>query len=269
MKKFAVIGSPISHSLSPSIHTAFAKMLGVGIQYDAIEVKLENFEEQLNHLFSSGYSGLNVTLPLKEKAFSFSTKRSEICSLTKSANTLWREDGVLFADSTDGKGLMEDLISKGLTVEGSNIVILGAGGSAKAILPSLLEAKPKEIFILNRTLSKAEEIVEIYINNTTKITAGPLNEKLPFKSDGIINTTSAGLLGQEIVCPENLFSDQAWCYDLNYADVTTNFNKLAKKNKISKAYDGMGMLLRQAALSFEIWTDLTPDVDKAIEMLKK
>ena len=133
----------------------------------------------------------------------------------------------------------------------------------------MLEAKPNEIFILNRTLSKAEEIVEIYINNTTKITAGPLNEKLPFKSDGIINTTSAGLLGQEIVCPENLFSDQAWCYDLNYADVTTNFNKLAKKNKISKAYDGMGMLLRQAALSFEIWTDLIPDVDKAIEMLKK
>lgn len=266
MKKLAVIGNPISHSLSPSIHSIFAKILGIDIQYEAVEVKTQDFEDKLDSLFSEGYSGLNVTLPLKEKAFSLAKTRTETCYATKSANTLWKENGVLCADSTDGAGLMEDLISKDLNVKGSNIVVLGAGGSSKAILPSLLGAGPKEVIILNRTISKAKQLAEIYNNETVKVSAGALIEDLPFESDGLINTTSAGLLGQELIYPKNLFNLNSWSYDLSYGETITRFNKLAKKNNISRVHDGLGMLFRQAALSFEIWTGLKPDVEEAIKM---
>ena len=268
MKKFAVIGDPISHSLSPSIHSIFAKTVGLDIQYDAIQVSAENLEVKLDDLFSEGYSGLNVTLPLKEKAFSIATKHSETASLSQSANTLWIEDGSLHADSTDGKGLMEDLASKNLKVKDSNIVLLGAGGSSKAILPSLLKAGPKEVVILNRTLLKAKELAEIYQNGEVKVSASELTAEVPFESDGLINTTSAGLLGQELIYPKNLFSQNSWSYDLSYGDTITSFNKLAKNNNIPRVYDGIGMLFRQAALSFEIWTGLKPDVDEAINIFK-
>lgn len=268
MKKLAVIGNPISHSLSPSIHGIFAKTLGIDIQYDAIEVETKGFEDRLASLFLEGYDGLNVTLPLKEQAFALAKKHTETCSATQSANTLWKEDGVLCADSTDGAGLMEDLISKGLNIKGSNIVVLGAGGSSKAILPSLLKAEPREVIILNRTIVKAKNLAEIYNNDKVKVSAGSLIKELPFESDGLINTSSAGLLGQELIHPKNLFNLNSWSYDLSYGEETTKFNELAKKNNISTVHDGLGMLFRQAALSFKIWTDLKPDVEEAMKIFR-
>ena len=123
MKKLAVIGNPISHSLSPSIHGIFAKTLGIDIQYDAIEVETKGFEDRLVSLFLEGYDGLNVTLPLKEQAFALAKKHTETCSATQSANTLWKKDGVLCADSKDVAGLMEDLIYTGSNLLGSTSVI--------------------------------------------------------------------------------------------------------------------------------------------------
>ena len=268
MKKFAVIGNPISHSLSPSIHGIFAETLGLDIQYDAVEVEIQDFEEKLNSLFSQGYIGLNVTLPLKEKAFSAAIKHTETCSASRSANTLWKEGGVLCADSTDGAGLMEDLMSKDLNVKGSNIVVLGAGGSSKAILPNLLKAEPKEVIIVNRTTSKAKNLAEIYNNDKVKVSYGSLIDELPFEADGLINTTSAGLLGQELIYPKNLFNLDPWSYDLSYGEKTTKFNELANKNNISRVHDGLGMLFQQAALSFKIWTDLKPNVEEAMKVFR-
>ena len=135
MKKFACHWQSNKPLPFPSIHGIFAETLGLDIQYDAVEVEIQDFEEKLNSLFSQGYIGLNVTLPLKEKAFSVAKKHTETCSAARSANTLWKEGGVLCADSTDGAGLMEDLISKDLKVKGSNIVVLGAGGSSKQYYP--------------------------------------------------------------------------------------------------------------------------------------
>ena len=268
MKKFAVIGNPISHSLSPSIHGIFAETLGLDIQYDAVEVEIQDFEEKLNSLFSQGYIGLNVTLPLKEKAFSVAKKHTETCSAARSANTLWKEGGVLCADSTDGAGLMEDLISKDLNVKGSNIVVLGAGGSSKAILPSLLKAEPKEVIIVNRTISKAKNLAEIYNNDKVKVAHGSLIDEVPFEIDGLINTTSAGLLGQELIYPKNLFHFNPWSYDLSYGEKTTEFNELAIKNNISRVHDGLGMLFRQAALSLKIWTGLKPNAEEAMKIFR-
>ena len=115
---------------------------------------------------------------------------------------------------------------------------------------------------------KAKELAEIYQNGEVKVSASELTAEVPFESDGLINTTSAGLLGQELIYPNNLFSQNSWSYDLSYGDTITSFNKLAKNNNIPRVYDGIGMLFRQAALSFEIWTGLKPDVDEAINIFK-
>ena len=175
---------------------------------------------------------------------------------------------MLCADSTDGAGLMEDLISKDLNVKGSNIVVLGAGGSSKAILPSLLKAEPKEVIIVNRTISKAKNLAEVYSSDKVKVSHGSLIDEVPFEIDGLINTTSAGLLGQELMYPKNLFHFNPWSYDLSYGEKTTEFNELAIKNNISSVEDGLGRRCRQAALSLKIWTGLKPNVEEAMKIFR-
>jgi shikimate dehydrogenase len=158
LKKLAVIGDPIDHSLSPKIHKIFAESSGLAISYEAIQVEKKDFRSAVTSLFDSGYAGLNVTLPLKEDAFNYANKLSEESKLSGSVNTLWKEDSFICADTTDGRGLVKDLISKNISLSNLEIVILGAGGSARAIIPSLLKEKPGSITIANRTFSKAEQL---------------------------------------------------------------------------------------------------------------
>ena len=123
MKKFAVIGSPISHSLSPDIHSEFAKNTGLEITYDAIEVKKDNFKKRIKELFDSGYEGINITLPLKELAYKFADEVSQLGKIVGAANTLWRKKNKIFADTTDGRGLVQDLENNSLPLEKSEIWI--------------------------------------------------------------------------------------------------------------------------------------------------
>ena len=261
IKKLAVIGNPIEHSLSPKIHGLFAKELGLKVSYEAIQIKKENFEDDLESLFDRGYFGLNVTLPLKELAFSFADKLSEESELCGSVNTLWKEDSLTCADSTDGRGLVKDLKNKNINPENQEIVILGAGGSAKAIIPSLLKAKPKRITIANRTISKAKLISEQFSSGNDQIEPIPMSHSLGFRPDLVINTTSAGVLNQGLELPTNLFFDDTHTYDLSYSIEDTPFLKLAKSLGAKLRYDGLGMLIEQAALSFEIWTKQKPQTN--------
>ena len=125
-RKFAVIGNPIDHSLSPKIHKLFAKELGQDITYEAIKVEKEVFESRVNRLFEQGYGGLNVTLPLKELAFDYADTLSEDSKACGSVNTLWKDGSKVFADTTDGRGLVRDLIEKGIDLKDKEIIILGA-----------------------------------------------------------------------------------------------------------------------------------------------
>ena len=116
-KKFAVIGSPIDHSLSPKIHSIFAKELGIEITYEAIKVEPMHFDTSVNRLFDEGYAGLNVTLPLKELAFNYADELTEDSNLSGSVNTLWKEDGTIHGDSTDGRGLVRDLQERKINLD--------------------------------------------------------------------------------------------------------------------------------------------------------
>jgi shikimate dehydrogenase len=260
-KKFAVIGSPIDHSLSPKIHSIFAKELGIEITYEAIKVEPIHFDTSVNRLFDEGYAGLNVTLPLKELAFNYADELTEDSNLSGSVNTLWKEDGTIHGDSTDGRGLVRDLQEKKINLKNKEIVILGAGGAAKAIIPSLLREDPKRISIGNRTLAKAEALIESFSSSKNKINLFEMSENLNFKPDIIVNATSAGIKNENIELPRDLLSKDIYVYDLSYSLEDTPFIKLVKSRGIEKYHDGIGMLIHQAALSFKIWNNQTPNTN--------
>ena len=258
-KKFAVIGSPIDHSLSPKIHSIFAKELGIEITYEAIKVEPIHFDTSVNRLFDEGYAGLNVTLPLKELAFNYADELTEDSNLSGSVNTLWKEDGTIHGDSTDGRGLVRDLQEKKINLKNKEIVILGAGGAAKAIIPSLLREDPKRISIGNRTPVKAEQLVESFSSSKSKMNLFEMSENLNFKPDIIVNSTSAGIKNENIELPRDLLSKDIYVYDLSYSQEDTPFLELVKSRGIENYHDGLGMLIHQAALSFKIWNNQIPN----------
>ena len=261
IKKFAVIGSPIDHSLSPKIHSIFAKELGIEITYEAIKVEPIHFDTSVNRLFDEGYAGLNVTLPLKELAFNYADELTEDSNLSGSVNTLWKEDGTIHGDSTDGRGLVRDLQERKINLKNKEIVILGAGGSAKAIIPSLLKEDPKRISIGNRTFSKAEQLIESFSSSKNKMNLFKMSENLNFKPDIIVNSTSAGIKNENIELPRDLLSKDIYVYDLSYSFEDTPFIKLVKSRGIEKYHDGIGMLIHQASLSFQIWNNQAPNTN--------
>ena len=267
-KKFAVIGSPIDHSLSPKIHSIFARKLGIEITYEAIEVEPMHFDSSVNRLFDEGYAGLNVTLPLKELAFNFADELTEDSNLSGSVNTLWKEDGTIHGDSTDGRGLVRDLQERKINLKNKEIVILGAGGSAKAIIPSLLKEDPKRISIGNRTFVKAEKLVESFSSSKNKMNLFEMSENLNFKPNIIVNSTSAGIKNENIELPRDLLSKDIYVYDLSYSFEDTPFIKLVKSRGIEKYHDGIGMLIHQAAISFKIWNNQIPNTNiSKVELL--
>ena len=268
IKKFAVIGSPIDHSLSPKIHSIFAKELGIEITYEAIKVEPMHFDSSVNRLFDEGYAGLNVTLPLKELAFNFADELTEDSNLSGSVNTLWKEDGTIHGDSTDGRGLVRDLQERKINLKNKEIVILGAGGSAKAIIPSLLKEDPKRISIGNRTFVKAEKLVESFSSSKNKMNLFEMSEKLNFKPDIIVNSTSAGIKNENIELPRDLLSKDIYVYDLSYSQEDTPFLEFVKSRGIENYHDGIGMLIHQAALSFKIWNNQVPNTSiSKVELL--
>lgn len=268
MRKFAVIGSPIHHSISPKIHSEFAKSLHLEISYKAIEVKKSSFLEKTRKLFDKNYDGLNVTLPLKELAFQYADEVSERGKASGAVNTLWKADKKIFADTTDGVGFIEDLKNNLISLENSSILIVGAGGSVKSILPNIINKKPKEVTIINRTQRKIKPLVELFKEGKTVVRTSNLQKRIKTNFNGIINASSAGLLGEEIDLPDGIFDSAEWAYDLTYSKEVTKFNSIAKENGVLNCIDGLGMLINQAALSFEIWTGLKPDTKNIIKLIR-
>ena len=268
MKKFAVIGSPIKHSLSPKIHSVFAEQNNLQISYEAIEVEEKDFSTKVDDLFNEGYSGLNVTLPLKEAAYNYSDNTSERASLSGSVNTLFIKGDLIFGDTTDGAGLLNDFHEKKIKVKDSKVLLIGAGGAAKAILPSLISAKPRSICLVNRTYEKAELLKRKYQSTFQNISALEVDSELNGDADIVINSASAGILQEEFELPKNIFGSTSKAYDLSYSKKETPFNLYAQKLGVNEIHDGLGMLIQQAALSFEIWNNLKPSTQNLEQILR-
>jgi shikimate dehydrogenase len=263
LSRFAVIGTPISHSLSPIIHQLFAEQTGIQLAYEKILGEDSIFEQQVADFFAHSGKGLNVTLPYKQRAFALADQKTPRCALAKAANTLWLAENKLYADNTDGIGLLRDL-NRYLELKNIKILILGAGGAARGIIPTLLNERSLQITITNRTLEKAlaiqKEFPELHCSSL---------DNLHDSFDLIINATSASLQGGDLGIPERLLKSKPFAYDLAYnKQQHTPFVEFCL-NLGCSAVDGLGMLVEQAAEAFSIWNGRMPSTKEVIERLRR
>lgn len=269
MHQYAVWGNPIHQSKSPTIHHLFAQQTGKQLKYTAQLGDETIFEEQLRQFFLLGAKGCNITAPFKERAFILADLYSERCQLAQACNTLKRlDDGRLYADNTDGAGLVLDLERLGWLRPKQEILILGAGGATKGVLYSLLQAQ-QSITIYNRTTEKAVDLAQQFAKfGEIKVTSwATLAEE---KFDLIINATSLGLQGKCIELPPSLFTKTTKVYDMQYAiNQQTPFLNYAKSYGAEMSEDGLGMLVGQAAYAFECWEGVLPDMTLVLRLLKK
>ncbi len=270
MRQYAVFGHPIAHSLSPRIHSAFAKQLGHEIEYRAIDLSPDDFETRAGELFQeAGLRGANVTLPFKERALAMADELSNRAERAGAVNTLTWADGKLRGDNTDGAGLTDDLRRLGVALEGSKVLILGAGGAVRGIIGPLLDAQAASVDVANRTAEKADTLAELFAEDG-QVGAHSLQalESLgPF--DLVINATSTGYVaaGQGPIWPLTLVRPDSVVYDLSYGPAARAFLDWADAAGCAQAYDGLGMLVAQAAESYSVWHGVRPDMQPVLEAL--
>lgn len=267
---YCVMGNPVLHSKSPFIHTEFARQTGQNIYYQAILVEEGKFPEAIDAFQEQGGQGLNVTIPFKQDAWDLAEYLSTAATRARAVNTLWfDETGHRFGDTTDGTGLVRDLVvNHGISLAGEKVLILGAGGAVRGILDPIFDQKPGQIVIANRTTARAEELASAFTDRGNIIACG--FDDLPGQQfHYVINGTAASLQGVIPPLPADLLARNAFCYDMMYASEDTVFIKWAKSHGTARAYDGLGMLVEQAAESFFIWRGLRPETGPVISMLRK
>lgn len=269
MDRYAVIGSPISHSLSPRIHTLFAEQTGQQLEYTAIEVQPETFFGRINELVEAGYKGLNVTVPLKQLAWEMADNCAEAADRAKSVNTLRFDDnGMRCGFNTDGQGLLQDLsVNHNIELRDKRILLLGAGGAVRGVLTPLLSTLPASITIANRTVSKAEQLA-LEFSDLGSVTGNGYESLSGQTFDIIINGTSTGLDNDIPPLPENILAGGGIAYDMFYAQQATAFVRWGQAQNAAKSLDGLGMLVEQAAAAFQIWRAASPDTTAVIKALR-
>lgn len=265
MKRFAVMGNPIAHSLSPIIHQQFANAMGIELVYEKIAVEGADFKSQVAQFFASGGCGLNITAPFKEEAYRLAVTRTPRCDVAHAANTLWMnatDAQRLCADNTDGVGFIRD-ITHHINLPGQRVLILGAGGAARGLIAPLLSESVASIVVFNRTIDRARGLQDDFpsIRCVTTCSAGD-------EFDLLINATSAGLNPVEWRLSLGSFAPPAFCYDLAYAlDKPTPFVQWAREQG-AQGVDGLGMLVQQAAEAFRIWHGAMPEVTPVLHWLR-
>jgi len=268
--QYRVFGNPIHHSKSPNIHKAFAQATKQHINYQAelVAEDEDEFEHRVKEFFADGGKGLNITVPFKQRAFAMAQVLSPAAKKAAAANTLYlNNQGQLVADNTDGMGLVRD-ISHNLSGElkAKRILVLGAGGAVRGVLQPILAQLPAQVIIANRTYSKACDLAALF-TGLGIIEAVPMDEvQGPF--DWIINGTSASLAGDLPPLPEGLLTNSSRCYDMMYSAQTTVFNAWALKQGVAHADDGLGMLVEQAAQSFNLWRGVLPPTAEVLLSLR-
>lgn len=269
MKKLCtVFGHPIAHSLSPKIHQAFAKQFDFELTYTRTDVE-GSFEQALKDFVHKGGSGANVTVPFKTQAYDLCREVSPAAHQAKAVNTLlWRHDH-WYGTNTDGRGFVQDVVHNlEQSIEYKKILIFGAGGAVRGMLGPILNERPNAIWVANRTLKKAEELCHEFAMPNLKATDfDQLTQHAPY--DIIINATSISDDFKGFDIDTEIFKE-ALVYDLMYSlDGRTPFLEWVKQFDAQELVDGIGMLVEQAALSFEVWFDCIPMTDEVLHQLRQ
>ena len=270
-KYFAVIGNPIHHSLSPQIHAAFAKETGLHIEYEAILSPLDEFKNTIHQLIAQKLSGANVTLPFKKEAYELASQHSNQAKIAEAVNTLEFKENEIIGHNTDGIGLVRDLEQNlNIDLKSKKVLLIGAGGAAEGVIYSILEKKPSELILTNRTIEKTN-VIQNKMDEHAKSFDVNLNvieiTKLSHQYfDVIINATSTGLNNAELGIDHKVFHEGSLAYEMVYGKETSYIREA--KSQGSKTSDGLGMLVEQAAEAFFIWHHIKPQTKSVIESLK-
>jgi len=269
---YAVIGNPIEHSKSPVIHHAFAQLTHQDIQYERILAPLDDFAHTVHGLIAQGFKGANVTVPFKLEAFAMANRLTERAQDAGAVNTLIFDAQGIIGDNTDGIGLVRDITKNiGVSFSGKRVLLIGAGGASEGVLHPILAAQPELLIITNRTLDKALNMVKrveargelLYVS----VSAYAFDDLHGQQFDIVINATSAGLSDSQLPLPSGIFASNALAYDMMYGRITP-FMTFAKQQG-AIVFDGLGMLIEQAAEAFFVWRGVHPPTAPVIEMFKQ
>ncbi len=269
--RYAVFGQPIAHSQSPRIHAAFAKAQGIALDYRAIEASSQDFAAALEAFAADGGVGANVTLPHKEAAFALCATTTSRAQRAGAVNTLLRKGERWHGDNTDGIGLVRDLTGRhGLDLRGRRVLLLGAGGAARGVAPALLDAGILELVVVNRSPERADALADAMNEPGRAISAywEALRELGDFEL--VINATSAGRgEGGAFQLPLSLVNSLTTAVDLNYGEAAIAFLAWARAAGCRNSFDGLGMLVEQAAESFQLWHGVRPDTSEVYAQLRE
>ena len=261
--RYAVIGTPVAHSLSPRIHAAFAARTGEDVEYGKLEAPKDGFGGAARSFFANGGKGLNVTLPFKLDAWRWVDTHDHAASASGAVNTIVMDGTTKRGCNTDGVGLVRDLSDNlGWLLSGARTLVLGAGGAVQGVVEPLKEAGAADLTIANRTRSKAEALAARF-----GVASAGLDE-VGGGWDVVINGTAAGLAGIGALVAPAVVADSR-CYDMFYAlGGATPFCRWAAERGASEVSDGLGMLVEQAAEAFMLWRGVRPDTGGIADELR-
>lgn len=269
--RYAVIGNPVAHSKSPRIHAMFAAATGQALTYDRLEAPLDGFGPSVSRFFAEGGAGLNVTVPFKLDAFRLTEGRQSARAQAAGAvNTVWMQAGQLHGCNTDGVGLLHDLQRLGAQLDGSRLLLVGAGGAARGVVLPLLQAGCT-VHVVNRTPARAHDLVAAFSDpgHRHRLSAGSLSDLAGGAAwNVVVNATASSLQDAAPALPPGLYARDALAYDMVYGAQPTAFMRQAEADGAARIADGLGMLVAQAAESFFIWRGVRPDTGPVLTALR-
>ena len=257
---YCVMGNPVEHSRSPWIHARFAELTAQNLRYTRELVALDGFSAAVQAFAAAGGRGCNVTVPFKLQAAELADSRSERVQLAGAANTLVLADGRIHADNTDGLGLVADIRDNaGQAIAGHDLLLIGAGGAAAGALGPLLAEKPRRIVIVNRTVEKAQALVQrhaaLAAGHGVELQALGLDIAQDF--DLVINASASSLGGAAVPVAASVLRPGCLAYDMMYGPAAKGFLDWAAQHG-ARGRDGLGMLVEQAAEAFALWRGVRP-----------
>jgi len=269
---YAVLGNPVAQSRSPFIHEAFARQTGQTIRYERILCPLDGFAVALQRAADAGLHGCNVTVPFKFEALAAATRRSERATLAGAANLLRREADGWYADNSDGVGLRRDIEQgAGFPIPGRRVLLIGAGGAGAGVLGPLLEARPVELVLTNRSVERAQALLARHkaLAQAQGVTVAAVALDDPgLAFDLVINASASSLHGAEVPVPAKVLRPGALAVDLMYGPPAAPFLAWAEAAG-AQGRDGLGMLVEQAAESFLLWRGVRPQTALVLQALRR
>ncbi|MYN28081.1 shikimate dehydrogenase [Duganella levis] len=269
MDRYCVFGNPIAHSKSPEIHAAYAAQTGHDIQYERRLAPVDGFADAVRAFIAEGGKGANVTVPFKLEAVKLAQALTIRARAAGAVNTLVFSDEGIIGDNTDGAGLVADIVNNaGVSITGKRVLLLGAGGAVRGVVLPILEHRPAQLVIANRTVAKAEELVEQFaaLGGEGVVSACGFAD-IEGEYDIIINGTAASLSAEVPPVAPSVFAPGCLALDMMYGASPTVFLQFAAQHG-AQLRDGLGMLVEQAAEAFHLWRGVQPATADVLQTLR-